>query len=202
MDRVNELTADQLGIAAGRGIALVEVIPGTPAEKAGFKAHDIVLEFAGQPVTDAPEDFARLVNEAEAGKKLTAVVVRKGQKVEITGIELPDMGKPEARPRDLPGKRLPPPPIDPQGRRDADGFRGNMSVTVSNGEFTIRADQDGVRYVLTGRLENGAAALTDATITENGKETKAAAVDKVPEAYRANVEKLLKSVGGRVRIRD
>lgn len=112
MERVTPITADQLGIDAGRGIAITDVIAGSPAEKAGFKAHDILLEFAGKPVTDNLDDFARQVDAAKSGEKIDAVVLRKGKKTEIKGIALPDA--PQEFPQ--PGRRGPPDinPLVPQ----------------------------------------------------------------------------------------
>jgi len=96
MERLTPLMNEQLGIENGQGIAIAEVIEGSVAAKVGFKAHDIVLEFAGKPVTDVPEDFSRRVNEVKAGEKVDVVVLRKGKKVEFKGVELPE---PQAAPR-------------------------------------------------------------------------------------------------------
>jgi hypothetical protein len=112
MERVPELTAEQLGLEAGRGIAITDVIAGSAAEKAGFKIHDIVLEFAGKPVSENPEDFTRLVESVKAGEKVDAVVLRKGKKVELKGIELPEKAQ-VIGPADLP-PGVPPFPFPPQ----------------------------------------------------------------------------------------
>jgi serine protease Do len=92
MERLAPITAEQLGLDA-QGVAIVSVVPGSAADKAGFKMHDIVLEFAGKAISDNPEDLGRRVNEVKAGQKVDAVVMRKGKKVEIKGIELPDMAQ-------------------------------------------------------------------------------------------------------------
>jgi len=113
MERIPALTAEQLGLEAGRGIAITDVIPGSAAEKAGFKIHDIVLEFAGKPVSDNPEDFARQVEAVKAGEKVDAVVLRKGKKTELKGIELPERPKVIGPVDDLP-PGVPPFPFPPQ----------------------------------------------------------------------------------------
>lgn len=95
MERLNPIVVEQLGLDQGRGISVVAVVGGSPAEKAGLKANDIVLEFAGKPVTDDPADLARRVNEVKAGEKVDLVVLRKGKKVEVKGVEL--NGPPAAR---------------------------------------------------------------------------------------------------------
>src|SRR5690606_27867339 len=80
----------------------------------GFKPNDIVLTFAGKPVTDTPADFTQQVNAVKPGEKVDAVVVRKGKKVELKGIELPEKpvvleGDPDLDmfPFPLPGGGLP-----------------------------------------------------------------------------------------------
>ncbi|MFO0824484.1 MAG: PDZ domain-containing protein [Gemmataceae bacterium] len=98
MERLTPVVMEQLGLEAGVGIAVAEVVEGSVAEKVGFKAHDIVIEFAGKPVGNEPGDLSQRVNEVRAGQKVTAVVLRKGKKVEIKDIELPAVA-PQIQPR-------------------------------------------------------------------------------------------------------
>lgn len=102
MDRVPPVAAEQLGLEPNTGIAVALVLADSPAEKAGLKIHDIILEFAGKPVTDNTEEFARRVSEIKAGAKVDLVVLRKGKKVEVKGVELP-----EANPLRVPPQRVP-----------------------------------------------------------------------------------------------
>jgi hypothetical protein len=109
MERVPAVAAEQLGLAPNAGIVVSMVMPNSPAEKAGLKAHDIILEFAGKPVGDNLEDFARRVGEVKAGEKIDIVLMRKGKKVEVKGVELPEVKAAGARPAvpNLPPKPLP-----------------------------------------------------------------------------------------------
>ena len=154
MEKLTPVVVEQLGIEPGRGIAIVEVIAGSAAEKAGLKAHDVVLEFAGKPVTDVPEEFNKQVTDAKAGVKIDAVVLRKGKKVEIKGIELPEVNADPLRPaRRIPQPRfdlkpLPGPPIPntlpdlgPKPGVLPGGGNSGLSATVTNGEFSISASQ-------------------------------------------------------------
>lgn len=102
MERLTPVVVEQLGLERGQGVAIVAVVEGTPAEKAGLKANDILLEFGGKPVGDSPEDVARRVNEVKAGEKVDLVVMRKGKKVEVKGIEL--VGQPAGQ---RPAPRVP-----------------------------------------------------------------------------------------------
>ncbi len=98
IERVPAVAADQLGLEANMGIAVTMVTPGSAAEKAGLKVHDIILEFAGKAVNDNTEDFIRRVNEVKTGEKVDLVVLRKGKKVEVKGVELPEAAKRPALP--------------------------------------------------------------------------------------------------------
>ncbi len=124
MERVPAVAADQLGLEPNTGIVVSSVIPNTVAEKVGLKANDIILEFAGKPVGDDPDEFARRINEAKAGEKFTVVVLRKGKKVEIKDIELPEAGV--AVPNDLPGF----PNILPQLQRELDELQKRLEQEI------------------------------------------------------------------------
>ncbi len=120
MEKLAPITAEQLGLD-GQGVAITAVVPGSAAEKAGFKTHDIVLEFAGKAISDNPADLSQRVNEVKAGQKVDAVVMRKGKKVELKGIEMPDLAQaapqlPELQPFPLPDIKplpRPRPKVDP-----------------------------------------------------------------------------------------
>jgi hypothetical protein len=99
LERLTPIVVEQLGLEKGQGVSVAAVDDGSPAAKAGLKAHDIVLEFAGKPISDDPGDLVRRVNEVKAGTKVDLVVLRKGKRVEIKGIELTD---PPANPQPLP----------------------------------------------------------------------------------------------------
>lgn len=89
LERVPALVTEQLGLGANTGIAVTQVAAGSAAEKAGLKVHDIILEFAGKAVTDDTDAFIRRVNGVKAGEKIDMVLLRKGKKVEVKGVELP-----------------------------------------------------------------------------------------------------------------
>jgi hypothetical protein len=91
IERVPPIAVEQLGLEANTGVAVSFVSPGSAAEKAGLKTHDIVLEFGGKPVTDNTDEFIRRVNDVKTGEKVDLIVLRKGKKVDVKGIELPDV---------------------------------------------------------------------------------------------------------------
>lgn len=101
LERVAPLAAEQLGLAPNTGIAVTLVAPNSAAEKAGLKVHDIILEFGGKAVTDDTDEFVRRVNAVKGGEKVDVVLLRKGKRVEVKGVELAAAAVPNAaRPAD------------------------------------------------------------------------------------------------------
>jgi serine protease Do len=90
IDRLGEVLAEHLNLEKNTGLLLTDVVDESAAAKAGLKPHDILVEFGGKPVPNSPAEFARMVEEAKANTPLDAVVIRKGKRVEIKGISLPE----------------------------------------------------------------------------------------------------------------
>ena len=116
IERLPAVAVEQLGLEPNTGIAVSLVTPNSAAEKAGLKVHDIILEFAGKPVTGNTEEFIRRVNEVKTGEKVDLVVLRKGKKVDVKGVEMPEAAKQPARPgfQPLPLPALPLPGLLPE----------------------------------------------------------------------------------------
>jgi S1-C subfamily serine protease len=87
-----------LGIAGGRrplppriakaldrdsGLEVVEVVPGSPAAKAGLRREDLVVDVDGIPVADAG-DLQRLMLAEAIGRSLRMRVFRGGELLELT----------------------------------------------------------------------------------------------------------------------
>lgn len=69
----------QLGVTVGASTSQVlEVLPETPAEKAGLQPGDMVVKFDGKPVVTG-QDLRAAVQEAEAGKEVPLTVVHKDE---------------------------------------------------------------------------------------------------------------------------
>ena len=99
MEKLTAITTEQLGIEPNVGVAVAAVVPDSAAEKAGLRVHDIILEFAGKVVSDNTDDFVRQVSAVRAGEKVDLVVMRRGKKVEVKGVVLPEAGRQPAPPR-------------------------------------------------------------------------------------------------------
>jgi S1-C subfamily serine protease len=74
----------------GQGTALrvVEVVPGSPAERAGLLRGDLVLAVDGSPLKDA-QSLQRLLFEDAIGQRMEVTVVRNGAMVDV--IALPSL---------------------------------------------------------------------------------------------------------------
>ncbi|HTO13533.1 MAG TPA: PDZ domain-containing protein [Candidatus Binatia bacterium] len=63
------------GLAEGFGVVIVEVMEGTPAERAGMRAGDIVVAFEGRPVTET-RLLQRLIAQAPIDRDIRLTVLR------------------------------------------------------------------------------------------------------------------------------
>jgi serine protease Do len=75
--------SDAKTVKAATGVVVDDVTEDGPAEKAGIRKGDVVVEFDGERVRSARQ-FTRLVQETPAGRKVPASVLRDGQKVNVT----------------------------------------------------------------------------------------------------------------------
>jgi hypothetical protein len=81
---------DQLDLPKGQGLVVADVLPDTPAAKAGLKKHDILLELEGKPVPSNPEEFREQLSKIKPGTKVDLVILRKGKREKISGVVLAD----------------------------------------------------------------------------------------------------------------
>ncbi len=185
---ISEALAAQLDLKSG--VLIQGVTPGSAAEKAGLKKNDIVVAFAGKEVADAGQ-FVAAVAEAKAGT-VDAIVIRKGKKEVVKGIELAEVKKPEAR--------KPEPRTGGSGRtvevRPASGKSQfeSVSVSINDGKFSIDASNDDVAYSLAGEVDGGKTTVSKIVVTEGKKKATYKSLEEVPAAHRDAVKQLLGSV--------
>ncbi len=79
VEGVGETLRDQLSLAEGHGVLVSEVTPGSLAEKAGVKRHDVILTLDGKDVTGTWA-FRRNVAKALAGQGFSLGIMRGGKK--------------------------------------------------------------------------------------------------------------------------
>jgi serine protease Do len=76
----------QIGVSireVNEGVAVERVRAGSPADRAGFKDGDIVIEFDGEPVRSARQ-FTRVVEETRPDRPVKAIVIRDGSRQTLT----------------------------------------------------------------------------------------------------------------------
>jgi membrane-associated protease RseP (regulator of RpoE activity) len=70
-------------LQSATGVVVESVREGSPAEKAGLKAGDVIVEFDGERVRSTRQ-FTRLVQETPAERQVQTVVMRDGQRTTVS----------------------------------------------------------------------------------------------------------------------
>ena len=80
---VSKELAESLNLGKPHGALVARVEQGTPAEKAGIEAGDVILKFNGIAI-DKPADLSRAVAATKPGTKSTVTVWRKGASKDLS----------------------------------------------------------------------------------------------------------------------
>ena len=78
IQRVDEDLARTYGLKEAKGAAISQVTPGSPAEKAGLKAEDVIVTADGRAIQDNG-DLSRYIASQAPGKAVKLDVLRNGQ---------------------------------------------------------------------------------------------------------------------------
>ena len=185
LERISPVLTEQLGLEPGTGLVIVDVMRGLPAEKAGLKKNDIVLEWAGKKTPTDVEAFQTMIAGAKAGEKVEAVVMRKGKKETIKDIELPVAAEVPLRP--IPVER---------------GVTNQMQTQINGDKGQVTATVRGVKYDLSGLVEAHKLVPNKIVITDRDETLTFESIEKVPEKYRGHVEKILGRAGLSVSVKE
>jgi serine protease Do len=79
---VDERIQKQLHLKADKGSIVLNIMPNSPAEKAGIQNYDVITEFDGKPVVDSRTLMIR-VGETPVGKTVKIKVLRDGRPQEL-----------------------------------------------------------------------------------------------------------------------
>ncbi|HYW55995.1 MAG TPA: DegQ family serine endoprotease [Polaromonas sp.] len=85
IDQVTKDVAESIGLGKPQGALVRGVEAGSPAEKAGIEAGDIITRFEGK-VIDKASDLPRLVGNVKPGTKSTVTVFRRGAARDVSVI--------------------------------------------------------------------------------------------------------------------
>ena len=91
---IQEVTSDfakSLGMSIPKGALVSQVMPGSPAEKAGLLVRDVIVEFDGAEIVYSG-DLPQTVGSIKPGSKIEANIIREGKakKIKIEVGKLPD----------------------------------------------------------------------------------------------------------------
>ncbi|MGH8643767.1 MAG: DegQ family serine endoprotease [Gammaproteobacteria bacterium] len=102
---VTKELAESFRMDKPRGALVAEVLPNSPASKAGFKTGDVVIEFDGDPI-DLSSDLPPMVGSTAVDKKTPVKIIREGttQTLEVIIGELPPEEEIELSTTEKPGK--------------------------------------------------------------------------------------------------
>ncbi|HWP34794.1 MAG TPA: DegQ family serine endoprotease, partial [Thermodesulfobacteriota bacterium] len=152
VQRLTPELARGVGAADERGALVTDVAAGSPAEAAGVRRGDVIVEFDGKPVGDASE-LPRLVAAAPVGKRASVTVVRDGQArtLTVTVGELPEEGSARRRPQRAPADPTTPERLGLTVRELTPalaarfGLRAERGLVVVGVEAGSLAEEAGVR---------------------------------------------------------
>jgi serine protease Do len=78
IQQLSQELAKSFGMKDANGALVASVEPGSPADKAGFKSGDVIVEFDGKPVTDS-RDLPRMVGMTKPGTETKVKIYRQGE---------------------------------------------------------------------------------------------------------------------------
>ncbi len=118
MAELNPKIAGKFKLPVGLGVLAYQVTKDSAAEKAGVKPLDVILEFAGEKVSD-PNSFQEIVERKPVGSIQDLKIYRKGEEimlqVELATLEDPTLQKEESQEKDSENKEQ---ENDPEAKDD------------------------------------------------------------------------------------
>ncbi|MDQ5852223.1 MAG: trypsin-like peptidase domain-containing protein [Chloroflexota bacterium] len=75
----------QLGLSTRAGVGIVQVVPGSPAERAGLRPRDVILSLDDTPVSSSDE-VHRFLTRARIGATVRVGILRDGQRLELPAV--------------------------------------------------------------------------------------------------------------------
>jgi serine protease Do len=144
---VTQDIANSLGLKQAEGALVAEPQPGSPAEKAGIKAGDVITAMNGTPLKDS-RDLARHVAQLAPGSSVKFDIVRDGESksISVTLGELPNQqqAKAETGEHTAPLAAIPHLGLQLAPAAEVDGA-GNQGVAVVGVEEGSRAAERGLK---------------------------------------------------------
>ena len=83
IQEIDSNRARELKLPEEAGVEVTRIAPDSPAEKAGIKTGDVVVQYNGQRV-EGMDQFSRMVRETPAGREVKIGIVRNGAPQTVT----------------------------------------------------------------------------------------------------------------------
>jgi serine protease Do len=83
IQQLSQELSKSFGMKDAKGALVASVEPGSPADKAGFKSGDVIVEFDGKPVEDS-RDLPRMVGMTKPGTDAKVKIYRQGEEKTLT----------------------------------------------------------------------------------------------------------------------
>lgn len=85
MTDVTPEVAERLGLNTDRGALVVQVEPGTPAERAGIRADDVIVEAGGEQIEQV-RDMLRAIRSRKPGDRLEMLILRGEDRRQVAAV--------------------------------------------------------------------------------------------------------------------
>lgn len=171
---IDDVIAQQFGLSSTKGALINQVIPDGPAEKAGFKRGDVIVEFDGKKVESVPA-LQEMVAATAPKKKVNVEIVRGGKKqtLSLVTASMPTQ----------PGEK-------PQGKTSSDGKKEEPDTHEWMGAKFVEAE--------------GKVVVADVPANSVAAEAGLAEGDEVHAVNRMEVSSIkdLKKAAGTVKLKD
>jgi len=77
LQEITHELAPEFGLDEVKGVLVADVYENAPADKAGIKHGDVIVEFDGKPIRDLPH-LQDVVSSTKIGKRVNVKIIRKG----------------------------------------------------------------------------------------------------------------------------
>ncbi|BEP93299.1 DegQ family serine endoprotease [Acidovorax sp. A79] len=146
VQEVNQAFAESFALDKPEGALVASVSKGSPADKAGLQAGDVIRQVDGQPIV-ASGDLPAWVGQAQPGQQARLSVWRQGKPLELTATlgDSSDKASKQARNDDAVGKGqlgLSLRPLDPEERREV-GVSEGLVIEQARGPAAAAGVQPG-----------------------------------------------------------
>jgi serine protease Do len=150
VQQIDASLAHRLGVQPRQGVIITQVHADTPAEEAGLKSGDVILDFAGLKI-QTPRDLQFAAERSQIGKKHRIDLLRDGKamSVELVPAELP---------AEFSVAKVNDPAANGAPSNRTEMTRSGLEVAELTPEIAARLGMADARGVVISRVESGSAA--------------------------------------------